>query len=148
MGLSVRCTAQAGPFQTRPYPGPSWRPEGEPARQPHEYPRDGTAEVLTPFHPADGRVRPEGVTACPNAVLPPWLKRALAEVLAGLPDPPGGPAAGWRAAWERWQEGLTIEPPLPAEPPPLRMPLVLDDLAGHETAAFVRWLLAHGIMPL
>src|SRR3954468_13342300 len=28
------------------------------------------------------------------------------------------------------------------------MLLVLDNLAGHETAAFVCWLFAHGIMPL
>ena len=78
MGLPVWCTDQAGPFQTVPYPGQSWRPEGEPARQPHEYLRDGTAKVLTLFHPADGQVRVEGVTACPNAVLHPWLKRELA----------------------------------------------------------------------
>jgi hypothetical protein len=28
------------------------------------------------------------------------------------------------------------------------MLVVLDDLAGHKTAAFVRWLSLHGIMPL
>jgi hypothetical protein len=148
MGLSVWCADEAGPFQTVPHPGPSWRPEGEPARQPHEYLRDGTAKALTLFHPADGRVRLEGVTACPNAVLHPWLKRELTEILAGLPDPPGEPAAGWRAAWERWQEGLTIKPTLLAELPPLRMLLVLDNLAGHKTAAFVCWLFENGIMPL
>jgi hypothetical protein len=32
--------------------------------------------------------------------------------------------------------------------PPLRMLLVLDNLAGHKTPAFVCWLFAHGIMPL
>ena len=72
-----------GPYQTIPYAGQSWRPEGEPARLPHEYLRDGTAKVLTLFHPADGRVRLHGVTACPNAVLHPWLKRELADILAG-----------------------------------------------------------------
>ena len=66
MGLSVCGAAQAGPFQTIPYPGQSWRPEGQPVRQPHEYLRDGTAKILTLFHPADGRVRIEGATACPN----------------------------------------------------------------------------------
>jgi transposase len=34
------------------------------------------------------------------------------------------------------------------ELPPLRILLVLDNLAGHKTAAFVCWLFAHGIMPL
>jgi hypothetical protein len=77
MGLPVWCVDQAGPFQTVPYPGQSWRPEGEPARRPHEYLRDGTAKVLTPLHPADGRVRVEGVTTCPNPVLHGWLKREL-----------------------------------------------------------------------
>ena len=69
MGLPVWCTDQAGPSQTVPHPGPSRRPEGQPARQPHEYLRDGTAKVLTLFHPADGRARVEGVTTCPNTVL-------------------------------------------------------------------------------
>ena len=147
-GLEVWCTDQAGPYQTVPYPGQSWRPEGDPARQPHEYLRDGTAKALTLFRPADGHARVQGVTACPNSVLHPWLKRELSEVLAAMPAPPAEPAAGWRAAWERWQEGLTIKPTLPDEPPPLRMLLVLDNLAGHKTPELVCWLFAHGIMPL
>ena len=151
MGLPVWCTDQAGPFQTVPHPGQSWRPEGDPARQPHEYLRDGTAKVLTLFHPADGRVRVEGVTACPNTVLHGWLKKELTAVLAAMPTPPAmtsaadGPARG---DWERWQEGLTIKPTLLGELPPLRMLLVLDNLAGHKTPEFVCWLFAHGIMPL
>ena len=150
MGLPVWCTDQAGPFQTVPHPGSSWRPEGEPARQPHEYLRDGTAKVLTLFHPADGRVRVEGVTSCPNSVLHPWLERELAAILDTMPEPPAkaAPAAGRRASWERWQEGLTIKPTLLDELPPLRMLLVLDNLTGHKTPEFVCWLFAHGIMPL
>jgi DDE superfamily endonuclease len=150
-GLPVWCTDQAGPFQTVPHPGQSWRPEGEPACQPHEYLRDGTAKVLTLFHPADGRVRVEGVTACPNTVLHGWLKEELTAVLAAMPTPRAmtsgtdGPPKG---DWARWQEGLTIKPTLPAEPPPPRMLLVLDNLAGHKTPEFVCWLFAHGIMPL
>jgi DDE superfamily endonuclease len=147
-GLAVWCTDQAGPYQTIPYPGQSWRPEGEPARLPHEYLRDGTAKALTLFRPADGRVRLGGVTSCPNAVLHPWLRRELADILAAMPAPPAEPAGGWRAAWERWQEGLSIRPTLPDELPPLRMLLVLDNLAGHKTPELVRWLFAHGIMPL
>ncbi len=147
MGLSVWCTDQAGPFQTVPHPGPGWRPEGNPARHPHEYLRNGTAKVLTLFHPADGRVRVEGVASCPNAVLHPWLKRELAAVLAGLPDPP--PTADRsRAAWERWQAGLKEQITLPADLPPLRALLVLDNLSGHKTVAFVLWLFAQGVMPL
>ena len=148
MGLPVWCTDQAGPYQTIPYPGQSWRPEGRPARQPHEYLRDGTAKALTLFRPADGRVRLKGVTTCSNAVLHPWLKGELAAILAAMPEPMPEPAAGWRGAWERWQEGLTVKPTLPDEPPPLRMLLVLDNLAGHKTPELVCWLFAHGIMPL
>ena len=130
-----------------PHPGGHWRPEGDPARQPHEYIRNGTAKVLTLFHPADGRVRVEGVTACPNGVLHPWLKRELSAVLAALPQlPPTAKAS--RAAWERWQAGLAVKPTLAAELPPLRMLLVLDNLAGHKTPELVLWLFAHGIMPV
>jgi DDE superfamily endonuclease len=148
MGLAVWCTDQAGPYQTIPYAGQSWQPEGRPARQPHEYLRDGTAKALTLFHPADGHARVKGVTSCPNAVLHPWLERELAGILDALPAPSPEPSAGWRPAWERWQEGLSIKPTLPDEPPPLRMLLVLDNLAGHKTPELVCWLFAHGIMPL
>jgi DDE superfamily endonuclease len=151
MGLPVWCADQAGPFQTIPYPGQAWRLEGEPARQPHEYLRDGTVKILTLFHPADGRVRIEGATSCPNTVLHPWLKRELAAILAEMPDPPTTVAperGGARSEWERWQEGLSVKPTLLAELPPLRMLLVLDNLAGHKTPDFVCWLFAHGIMPL
>jgi hypothetical protein len=88
------------------------------------------------------------VTACPNAVLHPWLKRELAAILATMSAPPAEPPTGWRAAWERWQEGLAIKPTLLDELPPLRMLLVLDNLAGHKTPELVCWLFAHGIMPL
>jgi hypothetical protein len=147
LGLAVWCEDEAGPFQTVPHPGPSWQPEGRPARQPHEYVRNGTAKVLTLFHPADGRVRVEGATTCPNTVLHPWLKRELTAVLAELPTPPPTADAS-RAGWDRWQAGLTQPITLPAELPPLRVLLVLDNLAGHRTPDLVLWLFAHGVMPL
>ena len=147
LGLAVWCGDEAGPFQTVPHPGASWRPEGQPARQPHEYVRNGTAKVLTLFRPSGGRVRVEGVTTVPNAVLHPWAKRELTSILAALPDPPPTADAS-RAAWERWQTGLTLPITLPVEVPPLRVLLVLDNLAGHRTPAFVLWLFAHGVMPL
>jgi hypothetical protein len=146
-GLSVWCGDQAGPFQAIPHPGPSWQPQGEPARQPHEYIRNGTAKILTLFHPADGQVRVVGVTSCPNTVLHPWLRQELLDILATLPEyPPTAQAS--RSDWERWQEGLSVKFTLPAELPPLRLLLVLDNLTGHKTPAFVLWLVAHGVMPL
>jgi DDE superfamily endonuclease len=147
LGLAVWCEDEAGPFQAVPHPGPSWQPEGCPARQPHEYVRNGTAKVLTLFRPADGRVRVEGATAVTNAVLHPWAERELAAILAELPDPPPTVDTS-RAAWEQWQAGLSARITLPEQLPPLRMLLVLDNLAGHKTPAFVLWLFAHGIMPL
>ena len=54
---------EAGPFQPVPYPGERRPPAGLPAHQPHEDIRDGTAKLLTPLHPASGRVRVTGVTS-------------------------------------------------------------------------------------
>lgn len=76
LDLAVWCTDQAGPFQTVPQAGKSWEPEGQPKKQPSEYIRNGTAKLLTLFHPADSQVRVKGVTSCPNVVLHPWLKEA------------------------------------------------------------------------
>jgi hypothetical protein len=139
---------EAGPFQTIPYPGASWRPAGEPAHQPHEYQRAGTAKLLTLFHPASGQVRVKGVTSCTNAVLHGWLRPELLAILAALPAPTPRPPGAEHAAWAVWQAGLTAAPSLPVDPPPLRMLLVLDNLAGHLTPDFVRWLFAQGILPL
>lgn len=147
LGLAVWCEDEAGPFQTVPHPGPSWQPEGHPARQPHESVRNGTAKVLTLFRPADGGVRVEGATSVPNAILHPWAKRELTAILAELPAPPS-PVEASRADWERWQAGLAWPITLPERPPPLRVLLVLDNLAGHRTPDFVGWLFAHGVMPL
>ena len=130
-----------------PQPGQNWQPVGEPARQPHEYIRNGTAKLLTLFHPASGHVRVEGATACPNEVLHGWLKRGLSEVLAGLPDVPPTAEAS-REAWLRWQQGLSVRVTLPQQLPPLRVLLVLDNLAGHKTPEFVLWLFAQGVMPV
>jgi hypothetical protein len=146
--LPVWTEDEAGPFPTVPYPGQHWRPRGEPVCYPHEYLRQGTAKQLTLFHPASGAVRVKGVTRTANAVLHPWLEAELAEILAALPEPTVLPPAENRRCWERWQEGRTVPISLPAAPPPLRLLLVLDNLTGHYTATFVRWLFAHGIMPL
>ncbi len=147
MGLSVWCTDQAGPFQTVPQSGASWQPEGRAACQPHEYFRNGTAKILTLFHPTDGTVRVEGTLSCTNAILHGWLKRELTSVLQTLLLSPLASTTE-RALWEAWQADLTEKPTLPEVLPPLRMLLILDNLAGHKTPEFVLWLFAHGIMPL
>jgi hypothetical protein len=151
LGLSVWCTDPAGPFQTVPYPGVSWQPEGKLACQPHEYLRNGTAKILTLLHPADGQVRVSGITSCTNPMLHGWLKQELSQIVAALPPSLTDAVAdeeALRSCWERWQVGLTIKPTLAQPLPPLRILLILDNLAGHSTPEFVLWLFAYGIMPL
>ncbi len=150
LSLPVWCEDEAGPYQAIPQPGRSWQPEGHPARQPHEYVRGGTAKLLTLFRPATGEVRALPVQRAPNTVLHPWLQQELTAILAALPALPAEVAAAQSTleCWEAWQTGLLVRPTLPADLPPLRLLLVLDNLAGHKSAAFVCWLLQHGIMPL
>ena len=147
--LPVWTEDEAGPYQTIPYPGEHWHPDGQPVRFAHEYTREGTAKQLTLFHPATGEVRVKGVTTATNAVLHPWLQDELSTVLAAVPEPTDRltPTEN-RQQWEHWQEGLRVRITLPAVLPPLRLLLVLDNLAGHLTQVFVLWLFAHGIMPL
>ena len=149
IGLATWTMDQAGPFQTRPYPGSSWELEGHPKRQAHEYVRNGTAKVLTLFTPSSGHVRVKGVRRCTNDVLHPWLKDVLTEQLNALPEPTTrlDPEAD-RQLWESWFEGLSKHPPLPDGLPPLRALLVMDNLTGHKTPSFVQWLTEHGICPL
>jgi len=146
----VWCEDEAGPYQAIPQPGTSWRPEGQPSHQPHEYLRGGTAKLLTLFHPASGAVRARPAEHTPNSVLHPWLQEELTAILTTLPPLSAACAAERtvRSAWSQWQAGLSQPHTLPAELPPLRVLLVLDNLAGHKSGDFVRWLFAHGIMPL
>ena len=140
---------EAGPYQAIPQPGASWQPEGRPALQPHEYERGGTAKLLTLFRPASGEIRAKGVLSVTNAVLHPWLKEQLSAVLAEIekhhpaedlpPEAERAPAA----QWETWL-GHPPRRPLP----PLRIILVLDNLAGHLSYELVGWFFEHGVMPL
>jgi len=144
-GVPVWCQDEAGPYQAVPHPGVSWQPEGQPARQPHEYLRGGTAKLLTLFHPATGEVRAQGVTSGTNAVLHPWLQAHLQALLVTLPAVVALPATHplqehWAALAGQWLP----ETPLPA----LRLILVWDNLAGHKSHALVRWLCTQGILPL
>lgn len=146
-GLTVWTEDEAGPYPTRPYPGSSWEEGNQAKRQPHEYLRNGTAKLLTLFCPETGEFRGKGVITAPNTVLHPWLETELTDILSQLPEVAIAPAAN-RAAWESWQAGLSEPITLPAELPPLRLLLVLDNLSGHKSTAWVLWLFAHGVMPL
>jgi hypothetical protein len=117
--------------------------------QPHEYERGGTAKLLTLFRPATGHLRAKGVISVTNAVLHPWLKGELSAVLASiekehpaeeLPPEAERPRC---AQWETW-----LGHPLRTSKPPLRILLVLDNLAGHLSYELVEWFFDHGVMPL
>lgn len=148
MGLSVWVEDEAGPYQTVPYAGESWQPEGQPVHQPHEYIRNGTAKMLTLFHPANGEVRVKGVTQSTNAILHPWIKAQVEDILKTLPEKPILDEETNRQAWRIWQRGLSVRITLPEQLPPLRMLLIWDNLQGHYTPELVLWLFAHGVMVL
>ena len=145
LGLQVWTQDEAGPYQAIPQPGPSWRPEGEPAHRPHEYIRGGTAKLLTLFRPASGEVRAEPVEHATNAVLHPWLKRELTAILAECPPLPPelGPGRRW-ADWD-WREGAEH---LDTAFPPIRVLLIWDNLKGHLSLDLVQWCAQRGILPL
>ncbi len=128
--------------------GNSWEEDGRGRKLPHEYRRDGTAKLLTLFHPQSGEVRARGVKSCTNVVLHGWLKEELAKIVATLPAPPEVSMEENRQLWRSWQEGLQVKITLRADPVPLRMLLVMDNLAGHKTPEMVLWMFDHGIMPL
>ena len=138
------CQDEAGPYQAIPQPGASWAPVGCPVRQPHEYIRGGPAKLLTLFRPATGEVRARGVTSAPNAVLHPWLRGGLRQILATLPAVTTPEEE--RPALARWATWLGHPPD--ESLPPLRLILIWDNLAGHKSPALVRWLLEHGVLPL
>jgi len=142
--VPVWCQDEAGPYQTIPQPGACWEPEGHPARQPHEYIRDGTAKLLTLFRPATGEVRAQGVTNAPNTVLHPWLQAALLQVLADQSVAPALPQDHpLRVHWAYW-----LGRPPTGTLPPLRLILIWDNLAGHTTPALIGWLCRQGVLPL
>jgi len=141
---------EAGPYQAIPQPGASWQPEGHPVLQPHEYERGGTAKLLTLFRPITGQLRAKGVFSTPNVILHPWLKGELSAILAEIEkEHPVEelPPEAKRSQCARWETWLG-HPPRGKLLPPLRIVLVLDNLAGHLSYDLVQWLFEHGVMPL
>jgi hypothetical protein len=146
LGLAVWAEDEAGPYQTKPRAGTSWQPMGQPARQPHEYVREGTAKLMTLFHPATGEVRVKGVPGTPNKVLHPWLQQEIEDVLNGLPADSDLPTEPDK--WLQWQHGLSVRITSAEHLPRLRMLLIMDNLSGHLTPSLRLWLFEHGVLPL
>jgi hypothetical protein len=145
LGLQLWCEDEGGPYQSIPQPGASWQPEGRPARRPHEYVRGEAAKLLTLWRPATGEVRAQAVEHTTNAVLHPWLEaRTGGYSQAVSPSSRSGPSGATLA-------GLGIYPAaeqLDRFFPPVRVLLVLDNLAGHKSYPLVQWCAEHGILLL
>jgi len=133
-----------------PYAGYHWQPVQQPVCQPHEYIRNGTAKLLTLFHPASGVVRVKGVTNSTNATLHQWFKAQLTDILAAQPLViPTGPAALTnRLFWESWRDGLSVKASLSQSLPCLRLLLIMDNLVGHKNPAWLCWCFTQGILPI
>ena len=138
-----------GRIQPSPSQGRPGIPQATPPPQPHAYVRGGTAQRLTLLRPATGEVRANGVLAAPTAVLHPWRKDQLSQVLAQLeahPLPIRIPLSEDHLLVQTWQHGWwSYARPTPA--PALRLLLVWDNLKGHLSYDLVRWLLQHGSLP-
>jgi hypothetical protein len=132
-----------------PYAAPSWQQQEHLQKQPHEYIRNGTAKLMTLFHPHDGEIRVKGVESTTNIVLHAWLKQELTEIINALPETSSSLSPKLtQQMWLDWREEFEVKFTLPAQLPPLRMLLVWDNLAGHQTPELVIWLCKQGILPL
>src|SRR6266702_2363278 len=145
LGLQWWCEDEGAPYQSIPPPGSSWQPEGQPARRPHEYVRGETAKLLTLVRPATGQVRAQAVEHSTNAILHPWLKRELEDILKQCPRAPEVVPEGRR--WQDWHIYAAAEQ-LDRFFPPVRVVLILDNLAGHKSYSLVQWCAEHGILLL
>lgn len=108
-GVQLWCQDEAGPYQAIPQPGEDWHLQGYPRLLPHEYARGGTAKLLTLFRPATGEVRAKGVLTAPNAVLHPWLKEELTQILKPILKQEaelGRPSEAERPVGARWRTWL------------------------------------------
>jgi hypothetical protein len=88
------------------------------------------------------------VTHSTNAVLHPWVKTQILEILKELPEKSLLDEETNHQIWTTWQEGLSRQISLSAKLPSLRMLLIWDNLAGYYPPEMVVWLFEHGVMPL
>lgn len=97
------------------------------------------AKLLTPmpsgFRPATGEVRPEPVAQATNAVLHPWLKEQLTQILDQCPPCPEGPTPGRRwSDWDYHEDAYLLDRHFP----PVRVLLIWDNLKGHLSTGLVQ----------
>jgi hypothetical protein len=97
------------------------------------------------LRPATGEVRAQAVEHSTNAVLHPWLKGELEAILKQCPAAPEVVPQGRR--WQDWDIYPAAEQ-LDRFFPPVRVLLILDNLAGHKSYRLVQWCAEHGILLL
>ena len=90
----------------------------------------------------------KGVTHSPNVILHTWLKTELTAILASLPAPVPQSAEQTRCLWQSWGRELDLAMGRGTNAPPLRLLLVMDNLAGHKSFDWVRWCYQRGILIL
>lgn len=101
---------------------------------------------MTLFHPHTGRVEALPVGQATNAILHPWLKERLTEILSCLPALPPEAREQPGRRFSDW--GYSEEAQSEREWPPVRLLLIWDNLAGHLTPELVVWLISQGVAPL
>lgn len=142
------CQDEAGPYQTKPYPGGSWQESGRAQKYDHEYIRNGTAKVMTLLHPKSGRVWLTGTRSTANVILHPWLKDQIEEVVKSLPKLNRKAARDLKKkAWKHFAKAFWSRESFNKLPTP-RIVLVWDNLTGHKSYELVKWLYEHGVIPL
>lgn len=145
----VCCQDEAGPYHTIAYPATRWQPQGDPKQVDPHFERNGIAKFLTLFRPATGEVCIKGVSQTTNAIIHPWLKQEVSQILSTLPAPTQVLSLEEnRALWESWREGLTCKVTLLQDLPPLRMLLIWDNIVGHTNADLLCWLFRQGVLPI
>lgn len=149
MGLIVLCQDEAGPYQTKPYPGASWRVSGRTGKYDHEYIRNGTAKIMTLLRPHTGLVWLKGVRSTKNAVLHPWIKESVRAINKTLkPIEESKHKAFKLKVHEHFGEAIWSKELLLEKWPVPRFLLIWDNLTGHKSYEMVKWLFEHGVIPL
>ncbi len=101
---------------------------------------------MTLFHPKSGHVHACSVERATNAVLHPWLKGELTQILAKLPDLSSDAEENFGRRFRDW--GYIQEATSDHAWPLVRLILIWDNLAGHLTPDLVVWLISEGVVPL
>jgi len=72
----------------------------------------------------------KSVTQSTNAILHPWIREQIAEILHTLLEKPTLEEEANREVWKAWQQGLSKRISLSEKLPALRMVLIWDNLQG------------------